>query len=293
VIAVVGGRGVIGRAIVEVLSRKGHELVVVTHSRSCAELPGHRYGDLLLEATLPRAVEGAEVVVQSANFGSYPMEKRRRGQTFASFDAEGTERLVAAAQAAGSRRYVFISGAGARTGGAKPYWDALRRGEAAVLGAPGLEGICVEPTLVFGPRDRALNRALACARRAHFIPLIGQGEQLHQPVFVSDIGELVSQAIEPGAPTGCFAIGGPERMSQNALLGRTLAAAGLSAPICHVPLPVARFGAELLRWLPGELLSPTAIDFMQEDFVAELDPLRAAFSLSLTPLEEGLRTYLP
>ncbi len=292
-IAVVGGRGVIGGAIVETLRRAGNEVVVVTHSRSCAELPGYRFGDMLSARTLPDALAGAEVVIQSANFGSYPMEKRRHGQTFASFDADGTERLVAAAQAAGARRYVFIAGAGARSGGTKPYWEALRRGEAAVLGARDLEGVCIEPTLVFGPRDRALNRAFAFARAARFIPVVGRGEQLHQPVFVSDVGELVRQVLEPGSPTGCFAIGGPERMSMNELLGRALAAAGLSCPLVHFPLPFVRFGAEVLARLPGELLSPLAIDFMLEDFVAELDPLRATFALSPTPLEQGLRTYLP
>jgi nucleoside-diphosphate-sugar epimerase len=293
VIAVVGGRGFIGRAIVERLRRDWPEVVVVTHCRSWGDRPGHRYGDLLSPRTLPAAISGAEVVIQSANFGSYPMEKRRRGQTFAAFDAEGTERLVAAAQAAGVRRYLFISGAGARSGADKPYWNALRQGETAVLEAVGMEGVCVEPTLVYGARDRGLNRMLAFARRAHFVPLVGSGEELHQPVFVEDVAELVCQALEPGSPQGCFAIGGPERLSMNNLLRRSLTAAGLRSSICHVPIPLARFGAEILHRLPGELLSPAAIDFVREDFVADLAPLRSEFSLNLTALENGLSTYLP
>jgi nucleoside-diphosphate-sugar epimerase len=292
-IAIVGGRGVIGRGIVERLHRDGQKVVVVTHSRSLGELPGYSYGDLLAPQTLPEAIGEAEVVIQSANFGSYPIEKRRRGQTFAAFDAEGTEHLVAAAQAVGARRYVFISGAGARSGADKPYWNALRRGESAVLNAAGLERVCIEPTLVFGARDRGLNRMLAFARRARFVPLVGSGEEMHQPVFVEDVAELVRQALAPDAPQGCFAIGGPERLSMNDLLRRSLTAAGLRSRICHVPVPLARLGAEILQRLPGELLSPAAIDFVQEDFVADLSPVLSAFELSLTSLEDGMSTYLP
>lgn len=42
-----------------------------------------------------------------------------------------------------------------------------------------------------------------------------------------------------------------------------------------------------------ELLSSLGIDFILKDFVAELDPLRATSALLPTPLEQGLRTYLP
>lgn len=291
-ISVVGGRGFIGRAIVECLRRDGQDVVVVTHSLSLGALPGYRYGDLLSPGTLPAAIDGSEVIIQSVNFTSYPMEKRRQGLTFMTFDGEGTERLVAAARAAGVRRYVFISGAGARSGVDKPYWNALRRGESAVLNAPGMEGVCIEPTVVFGPRDRGLNRMLTFARRARFVPVVGSGEELHQPVFIEDVAEVVRQAIGPAAPQGSFAIAGPERMSMNELLRRSLAAAGLRCPVCHVPVPLAVLGSNVLQWLPGELLSPSGIDFVREDFVADLAPLCAAFSFSPRALEDGFRTYL-
>jgi uncharacterized protein YbjT (DUF2867 family) len=293
VIAVVGGRGFIGGAIVKRLRRDGQEVVVITHSRSVGGHPGYRYGDLLIPHTLPEAVRGADVVIQSANFRSYPMEKRRQGQTFAAFDGQGTEDLVAAAQAAGVRRYVFVAGAGARSSSDKPYWRALRRGEAAVLGAAPMEGVCIEPTLVFGSRDRGLNRMLAFARRTHFVPLVGSGEETHQPVFVEDVAELARQAVVLGAPQGCFAIGGPERLSMNDLLRRSLIVAKLRCAVCHVPGSLAGLGARLLQRLPGEILSPVAIDFVQEDFVADLEPVLSAFSLPMTALEDGMRTYLP
>lgn len=291
-IAVVGGTGVIGGAIVARLRAAGEDVVVVTHSLSRAREHGFRHGDLLDPRTLPAAVRGAEVVVQSANFPTYPIEKPRRGQTFMAYDGVGAERLVAAAAAEGVRRFVFVAGAGARSGAPKPYWEALRRGEDAVLGS-AMEGVCVEPTLVFGSRDRGLNRILAFARRTHVVPLVGGGSELHQPVFQADVAELVLRALPSGAPQGAFAIGGPERLTMRELIRRALALADVRAHVVPVPVRLARSGAALLARLPGELLSPAAIDFILEDFVADLAPLREAFSLPLTPLDAGLRTYLP
>lgn len=290
-VVVVGGRGFIGSAIVARLRAAGVEVVSVTHSREHASKPGFRYGDLLLKETLPRAIEGAAVVIQSANFRSYPIEHRRRGQTYEAFDAEGTERLVRAAEAGGVQRYVFIAGAGTWSGGDKPYWDALRRGESCVLDSR-LDGVCVEPTLVFGPNDRSLNRMIAFARKAGFVPVVGSGESLHQPVFVEDVAELVFRSLAGDARSGVFAIGGPERMTMNELVRRTLLAAGLRRPIVRLPDRYARFAAALARHFPGEPLSSAAIEFMLENFTADIDPIRHRFGIVPRSLDEGLQVYL-
>jgi nucleoside-diphosphate-sugar epimerase len=291
-VAVVGGRGVIGSAIAERLRAAGLEVVVVTHARRQAGVSGFRYGDLDHPETLPAAVAGADVVVQSANFSSYPIEKTRRERTFMTYDGIGTERLVHAAREARVRRYVFISGAGTDAASSKPYYRALARGERAVLEC-GLEAVCLRPTLVFGPRDRGLNRILAFARRTHVVPLVGSGAELHQPVYVADVAECVHRLVPRDAPTGVFSVGGPERFTTREMLRRLFAFVGLHALVTPVPEALARFGASVLARLPGQLLTPAAIDFILEDFVADTAPLRAAVDLRLTPFEEGLATYLP
>jgi len=96
-IAVVGGTGVIGGAIVAALRAAGEEILVTTSSTELAARSGYRWADMLQPRTLPDAIAGADVVVQSANFASYPIERRRRVQTFMAFDGVGTEHLVEAA----------------------------------------------------------------------------------------------------------------------------------------------------------------------------------------------------
>ncbi|HJQ31328.1 MAG TPA: NAD-dependent epimerase/dehydratase family protein [Pyrinomonadaceae bacterium] len=291
-IAVVGGRGFIGGAIVKALRGAGHEVVVVTHTRDAAGARGHRFGDMLRPETLGPALSGAEVVVQAAMFPTYPIEKPGRGQTFEEFDGRGTERLVTAARAAGVRRYIYISGSGIPAESPRPYFQAILRGEKAVTGS-GMEAVCVRPAFVYGPLDHGLNRILSAAKKLPFLPVVGTGRQLEQPVFVEDLAEVVRQAVGSGAPTGVFEVGGPERFTLDEMLSRFFRVVGLSRPVVHVPYGLARFGAALLELLPGPPLTVNAVDFLTEDFVADTRALLSSFDVRLTPFEEGLRKYLP
>ena len=48
----------------------------------------------------------------------------------------------------------------------------------------------------------------------------------------------------------------------------------------------------LLQLLPGPPLTPDAIDFIAHEAVADNSALERVFAPSLTPLREGLSTYL-
>lgn len=288
--AVIGGRGVIGAAIVAALGGAGWDVVVGTHDRA-ALAGGHRYADLGSEESLHRAVEGAEVVVQSATFPTYPIERPRLGHTFDAFDGAGTERLVAAAAASGARRYLLVSGVGAGRCSASPYFRALDRGERAVARS-GMEWVCLRPAFVYGPRDRGINRLLRIARWSPVLWVPGTGRQLHQPVYVGDLAHVAARALEPGAPQGPVEVGGPGRMTLDEMLRTALATTGLRRLLVHTPQPAPRLAGSVLERLPGPLLSAAGADFLCEDFVADLSVLRASFDMRLTPFAEGLAGYL-
>lgn len=290
---IVGGRGVIGAGIAAAL-RKQWTTVIVTHNPAAATRPGFRYGDMLDPTSLPAAVEGADVVVQSANFPTYPVERPRRRYTFVDYDGVGTENLVAAARAAGVRRYVYVSGAGVPDGspdGAPPFLRAMYRGEQAVLSS-GMEGVCLRPALVYGPGDRVLNRIIAIARRLHALPLLGDGQQPQQPVFIDDLGEVARQAALPGGPQGPVEVGGPDLFALDEMLRILFRYAGVTPRFVRVPIGFARGVGTVFQRLPGPLLTAEAVEFAAKSYVADLSRLHKEFTVDLTRFEAGLRTYL-
>jgi NADH dehydrogenase len=154
---------------------------------------------------------------------------------------------------------------------------------------------CVlRPSWVYGAGDRALNRFLAFAKRGPAVPVIGDGAQRVQPVFVEDLAEVVARAARPDGPTGVFEVGGPGVMTMDEVLRAALRALGKPGKrLVHVPAVLPKAAGAVVRVLPKPPLSPDAVDFATGDALADTSGLLAAFpGLHLRTLDEGLATYL-
>jgi uncharacterized protein YbjT (DUF2867 family) len=296
-ILVAGGTGVIGAAVVRRLVQDGTEVTVMTahpeKSASRIEGLGARMvvGDIRDSDSLDRAVIGAEAVVQSLSFPNYPMEKPRKGFTFWEFEARGTERLVAAAAKAGVGLFAFSSGVGAAPDAPKHWSRAKWAGEQAIR-ASGIPHAIIRPSWAYGPEDWGLNRFVQFHRWLPFVPVVGNGGQKLQPVFIDDVAEVFSRAVRPDGPRGTYELGGPEVMTMNDVIRTMMDVRGRRKPIIHFPPFMPKLAGFLVQILPRPPLTPDAVDFLVEDAVADVEPLVQAFGVELTPLREGLATYL-
>src|SRR5262249_32695477 len=114
-VLVTGGSGFIGSATIDALRglERGHEVRCLTRDVDRPSPWGDAVrlvpGDVRDTVSLRRAVDGVDVVVHAVQFPNHPVENPRRGYTYAVIDGEGTARLVAACQAAGVRRIVYLS----------------------------------------------------------------------------------------------------------------------------------------------------------------------------------------
>lgn len=297
-ILVTGGTGLVGGGAVEALRRRGKHVGVLTRdaARLNERFPGGeivgRQGDVRQIETLWEAFAGAEAVIDCVQFPNSPIENQRKGWTFEEIDYRGTLNQIEAAKAANVRRYVYVSGVGADIG-AERHWFRFKGMAEEAVRESGLPYVIIRPAWVYGPRDVALNRFLGFARRLRFVPVFGDGEQLMQPLFVDDLGELLAEAVErPEAENQTFEAGGPERMSMNQVIGTALEVAGLRRPIVHQPARLGKAMAWFLQFLPGPPLTPDAVDFITHEAVADNSALERVFAPKLTPLREGLATYL-
>ncbi len=235
-------------------------------------------------------------MVGAVQFKDFPNQNPGKGLTFDNVDRRGTENLVAAAQAAGVRRYVYISGAGAAPD-AKQVWFRAKWGAETALRASGLQALIVRPSWVFGPDDNALNRYVAFVRSPlPVVPVIGDGRQRLQPVFVADVARVVADSLEgKGAAKGTFEIGGPQVLTMDAVIREVEAVLCKRKPLVHQPVGLMKALFAPKAWLHALPLplTPEGLEFATMDATADTGPLLAAFpGLRLTPLREGLQTYL-
>ena len=297
-ILVTGGTGLIGAATVRELASRGKAVAVLSRdaSKVAPRFPDltvtAKQGDVRDPATLAAAFEGIEAVINCVQFPNSPIENKRKGWTFEKIDYEGTVNQVAAAKEAGVKRFIYVSGAGAARDAEKHWFTFKWRAEEA-LRAGGLEHVIFRTTWFYGPDDHALNRFLGFARWLPFVPTFGDGQQLMQPLFVDDAARVLVDALDNSQATNqTFELGGPERLSMDAVVKTALEVAGRRRPMLHQPAALGKAMATLLQFLPGPPLTPDAIDFITNEAVADNADVERVFSPKLTPLREGLSTYL-
>ena len=304
VVAVAGGTGFLGRSIVRELAARGGRTIVLSHRVSgnatkTAQGPGTadgsievRRADATRPETLAAALEGVDALVICLAFRNSPIEAPRRGQTFERVDAAGTEALVAAATAADVQRIVYMSGAGAAPDAPRHWFRAKWRAEEAVRGS-GIVYTIFRASWIYGPGDKSLNRFLGLARWLPFVPQIGNGRQRLVPVLVDDIGKLVADALEtPAARNATLEVGGPETLTMDEVIREALRISGRRRLILHAPVFLMKLATRPLTLLPSPPMTPDAIDFIVQSAPVDTGPLTAALPRRLTPLAEGLASYL-
>lgn len=296
-VAVAGGTGFVGSAIASELRRRGRRVVVLSSRGEAARgaLPDDieiRQADVRTGAGLADALAGIDQLVISLAFPGSPVERPRHGDTFMEVDAAGTERLVAAAQDAGVARLLYVSGAGAAPDAKRHWFRAKWRAESAVRGS-GISWSIVRPTWVFGPGDVSLNRFLGFARLLPFVPMTNFGRQQLAPIFLGDVASIAADALGSEAATNrIFEIGGPETLSMRQIIGRALRVAGIRRPIVPAPAALMKLIAWPMQLLPRPPLTPDAVEFINQPATVDTAPLLAALPRRLTPLDEGLASYL-
>jgi nucleoside-diphosphate-sugar epimerase len=224
---VAGATGAMGRRLVPQLVAAGHEVTGMTRSTERAE--GVRaagaeaavcdaFDAAAVDAALSRA--RPEVVVHQLTDLPDRLDFRRPeyGQTHR-LRTEGTANLIAAAQAAGARRFVaqsiafMYAPAGDRvkdeegallTDVAGPFGEgvaAMQAAERRVLEASGLEGLVLRYGFFYGPGTYyAADGTQAADVRKRRVPLVGDGGGVTSFIHVDDAATATVAACERGAP---------------------------------------------------------------------------------------------
>lgn len=235
-VLVAGAAGVLGRRLVPLLVKAGHQVTGTTRSAERAErLSRLGASPVILDAldrdAVARAVEQAapEVVIHELTAIPHSLNLRRIDQEFALTNrlrTEGTDILIEAAQHAGCRRFIAQSFAGwtyARTGEwikseedslmekARPAMqgilDAIRYLESAVLGQSGMEGFVLRYGWFYGPGTsfgRGGSMIWHVERRR--LPRIGRGLGYWSFIHVDDAAAATLAAVETQASPGIYNI---------------------------------------------------------------------------------------
>lgn len=291
-ILVTGGTGVIGQSTMTRLVERGHTIRLLSRHASddAREWPAGveaHDADVGDPASMTGVADGCEVVLHIAGIVS----EKPPDVTFQRVNVEGTRHLVAEANRAGVKRFIFISSLGAERG-ESDYHKSKLAAEQEVREFKGDAWLILRPGNVYGPGDEVLSLLLKLVRALPAIPLLDRGDQQFQPVWHEDLAEALVQAIErTDLSSQVLELSGTERTTLGDILDELAEITGRSPVRIPVPHAVAEFTASAAGALGVDLpIDSNKLTMLQEgNFVRGTNALTELFHITPTPLSVGLR----
>ncbi|MEO0406719.1 MAG: NAD-dependent epimerase/dehydratase family protein [Cyanobacteria bacterium P01_A01_bin.135] len=263
---VTGANGFTGSHLVSALLGRGHSAVGFVRATSdLSRLQPYQAGDLTLaygditdQAALTQAMVGVDWVFHTAAYVELGVVDAER---MARVNVEGTQAVLAAAQAAGVSRLLYCSTIGVYgdTQGRvidetfarqqqdfssaydRTKYEAQQRVDQAV--AAGLHTVSVMPSGIFGPDDPHFGPVLDAFRRGKLKVWAG-GDRVTGIVHVDDLVQGMLLAIEQGAPGEHFILSADE-MTTREMFATLSQMTGVPEP-AEVPPPIVRAAGALL-----------------------------------------------
>ena len=192
-LAVTGGTGFVGRRLIDRAVERGHEIQALTR-RPQDSRPGIEWieGSLEDRDTLESLVTESDAVIHVAGVINAP-----NAAGFEKGNVDGTLAMLAAATAAGTRRFVHVSSLAAREPKLSQYGASKARAEELVEGS-GLDWVIVRPPGVYGPGDRETLELFKMAKAGLILlPPLGRVSFIH----VDDLANLLLNLAEREEPS--------------------------------------------------------------------------------------------
>jgi uncharacterized protein YbjT (DUF2867 family) len=273
---VVGGTGELGGRVVRLLLGQGHEVRCLVRAGSNGEQLeelGAKVvrGDLTDPASLVEACQGIETVIATATV----IARRLAGVPGPSIheaDELGMASLVDAAEAAGVRRFVYLSYAGVDAGLGHPIEKAKIATERR-LERSRLRRVVVRPDAFHEIHLAPLGRFDMGAGK---VAVFGKGDTKVRWVSTDDAAALVAAvAVEPDPPV-LVEFGGPEALSRNEAIAIAEELTHRKMKVQRMPRPVARLAMRLLHRRKDGLAAVFGVGLLQDLYAGDWDdePLR-------------------
>jgi len=236
-ILLTGANGFIGRYVLSKLVGAGYEVIPAVRNPAQTDailgkplsLAVNFNRDVTPEVWTPR-LAGIDAVINCAG-----ILQGSRGQSIDAIHNAAPKALFAACERSGVRRVIQIS---AISVGADTDYARSKLAADAALATSGLDWIILRPSLVYASGaygGTALFRALAAL--PFFIPVIGKGDQLFQPIHVDDLASIILAILStPELRARVIAPVGPDRITLKDLLLDLRRWLGLRAvPLLSIP----------------------------------------------------------
>jgi len=270
-----GASGFIGRHLAAALMAAGHSVIPASRAN------GVDFGRMLAPRDwLPR-LAGVDAVINCVGIIG-----ESGGQRFEPLHHLAPAALFRACAEAGVRRVLQISALGADESAFSAFHLSKRAADDTLRGLD-LDWFVLRPSLIYGPGGKSAGLFMRLARLP-LIPVLGDGQQMIQPVHISDVVATAMQCLASPQPRQTLDIVGAETIGFGEWLQSMRRAQALPrAPLFHLPFRLALLAAHAGRHF-NPLLQPENLRMLQTGYWADPGPLIRFLGRPPLKIEAGL-----
>ena len=289
-ILVTGANGFIGRGLVETLLSRRKRLRCLYRRPGKAADPGVEIaiGDLLQPETLVAALEGIESVyylVHSLSAG--------RGR-FRDLDRCAAENFVAAAERAGVRRVIYLSGLGQRGRQLSAHLDSRSEVE-KILAQGSFKTTTLRAAIILGAGGASFELLRYLVKTQLLLLDSALLDTFCQPIALADVLHYLAGCVDDERTAGqAFDICGPEVVSYRELLERFAKIAGdvnLFLPVPHIPPKLVGTWIGLLSRQNSAVVE-ALLEGLGNEVVCQEQQIQKLVPCKLTPLDQAIALAL-
>ncbi|HEX8411475.1 MAG TPA: NAD(P)H-binding protein [Thermoanaerobaculia bacterium] len=276
-VLVTGGTGVIGEGVIPELIARGHRVRLLSRhaDEDAKQWPGVEPfpGNVADASSLQNAAQGCDAILHIAGIA----EEHPPKVTFQSVNIDGTRNILAEAQRAGVKNFVFVSSLGADVG-ESDYHKSKLAAERLVEESQ-LDWTIVRPGNVYGPGDEVMSLILKMVRALPAVPVIDSGDQEFQPIWHADLAKVLAAVVErKDLAKQILEAAGPEITTMNDVVNRFSDITGRAPLKVPVPSALAQFGVD-----------ENKLTMLKETNVVRGKSAMEVLGIDATPLDQGLR----
>ena len=296
-ILVFGASGQIGRHLIRKLTKNNYKVVAVTRNI-------HRKGYILKTQANPGYLD----IVELNHFNIAKIESlletcsvcinligvlfEKKKNSFKKIHTDFPDLLSKLAAKKNIEKLIHLSSLGIEKSKDSKYAISKLEGENKIK-SNFEKYIILKPSIVYSVDDNFTTSFMTLLSRLPIMPIYYEGKTKFAPIHVSDLVEIISEAVQGKLDEKIIECIGPEVLSFKEIILKLLRAIGKKRLLIPLPLTIAKITAKFFEIMPNPLITVDQINLLKYDNISS-GQYKTNFELNLNAkkiFDEELEKY--